>query len=151
MNTQPAYPAPSRPQVDLPRVRQAPGHALAHIAFRGRADGSTGLSDLYQAAPLRVLRPRPLEAQVAEAVVANVGGGLVGGDRSLLALDARERHLRLEAALHFTDTPNAPGHERFSLHRPRESRPCLHREHPADLLRNGYLHLGGNCRNGGSS
>ena len=81
MNTRSAYPAPSPANVDLPLVRQAPGHALAHIAFRGRADGSTGLADLYQAAPLRVLRPRPLEAHVAEAVIANVGGGLVGGDR----------------------------------------------------------------------
>lgn len=64
-----------------PLVRQAPGHAVARIAFRARLDGSTGLADLYQAAPLRVLRPRPLEPNVAEAVMANVGGGLVGGDR----------------------------------------------------------------------
>ncbi len=74
--------------------------------------------------------------------------GLVGGDRSLLGPDARERHLRLEAALQFTDTPNAPGHERLAFDRPRESRPRLHREHPADLLRDGYLHLGGYCRDG---
>ncbi len=91
MNTLIAYPAPSRPDADLPRVRQAPGHALAHIAFRGRADGSTGLADLYQAAPLRVLRPRPLEAQVAEAVIANVGGGLVGGDRLDITVAAEAR------------------------------------------------------------
>jgi urease accessory protein len=71
-------------------VRQAPGHAVARIAFRARPDGSTGLADLYQAAPLRVLRPRPLEANVAEAVMANVGGGLVGGDRLDLSVALEE-------------------------------------------------------------
>ncbi|MEJ2119833.1 MAG: urease accessory protein UreD [Alphaproteobacteria bacterium] len=49
------------------------------LAFDGRS-GRTRLVDLYQQAPLRAFFPRYGSIDELEAVLANVAGGLVGGD-----------------------------------------------------------------------
>ncbi len=52
--------------------------------------GVTRLVDLYQAAPLRLLFPAsadPLEPMVA--ILVNTAGGLVGGDRLMITVEAR--------------------------------------------------------------
>ena len=56
------------------------GTGRAVIAFRATERG-TGLADLYQKAPLRVLRPRGERGFPATAVLVTTSGGLAGGDR----------------------------------------------------------------------
>jgi urease accessory protein len=63
----------------------APGGAgaklgLVRIHVRA-ADGATRLALLEQRTPLRALFPRTPAGEVAEAVLINTGGGVVGGDR----------------------------------------------------------------------
>lgn len=65
--------------MDIPaRHQRAIGAASLEVAEHG-------LARLHQAAPLRVLFPRPDPGQPLEAVLVNVAGGLAGGD----ALEAR--------------------------------------------------------------
>lgn len=52
--------------------------AAAEVGFRGPA---SRVSALRQAAPLRVLLPRPEPGDRPLAVLANIAGGVVGGDR----------------------------------------------------------------------
>ena len=124
------------------------GRSRAHSASSGRRK-KRERSYRKKTHPKNTAKPRFSNRQiyVGFGTVLAVAGP-VGSDSSLLGLDARKRHLRLEAAAQFTDAPNAPGHELLSFDRPRESRPCLHREHPANLLRDGYLHLCGYSRDG---
>jgi len=60
---------------------------LARIGFRS-AGGATRLTLLEQRTPLRVLFPRVPAGDVVEAVLINTGGGVVGGDRLEVALEA---------------------------------------------------------------
>jgi urease accessory protein len=53
---------------------------LVRLAFDG-SSGRTRLVDLYQQAPLRAFFPRNGGTDELEAVLANVAGGLVGGDK----------------------------------------------------------------------
>ncbi len=55
-----------------------PGLARIHVRA---ADGATRLALLEQRTPLRALFPRVPAGEVAEAVLVNTGGGVVGGDR----------------------------------------------------------------------
>lgn len=61
----------------------------AEARFTG-ADGTTRLVHLDQRDPLRILFPRTLEPEVTVAVIANTGGGLVGGDRLDMAMAAHD-------------------------------------------------------------
>jgi urease accessory protein len=57
-----------------PRLQRAVGRA----AF---AVGRSGLTKLSQAAPCRILFPRPAAGEPLQAVLANTAGGVAGGDR----------------------------------------------------------------------
>ncbi|MFO1049750.1 MAG: urease accessory protein UreD [Geminicoccaceae bacterium] len=50
-------------------------------------DGSTRLARLYQKTPLRAFLPRHDCGDLVVAAIANVGGGLVGGDRSTVEIE----------------------------------------------------------------
>jgi urease accessory protein len=58
-----------------------PARARVDVAF-ARRDGVTRVAKLYQKTPLRAFFPRHDCGDVAVAALANVGGGLVGGDRT---------------------------------------------------------------------
>jgi urease accessory protein len=55
------------------------GHSL--VAFKCDDAGIVRLADLDQRDPLKILFPDPLDEQQPVAVLANTGGGVVGGDR----------------------------------------------------------------------
>lgn len=56
--------------------------AAGAVAFAfARRHGGTRIAGLRQQAPLRALFPKPAPADLPVAVIVNVGGGLVGGDR----------------------------------------------------------------------
>jgi urease accessory protein len=63
------------------------GVGVARIGFRS-AGGATRLALLEQRTPLRVFFPRVPAGDVVEAVLINTGGGVVGGDRLEVALEA---------------------------------------------------------------
>jgi urease accessory protein len=67
--------------------RNGRGAGVARIGFRS-AGGATRLALLEQRTPLRVLFPRVPASDVVEAVVINTGGGVVGGDRLEVAVEA---------------------------------------------------------------
>jgi urease accessory protein len=71
---------------DASRLGPDAPRGVAHIAFAAR-DGVTHLAQLFQKTPLRVLRPKPAPGDPTCAVLANTGGGIVGGD----ALQVRVR------------------------------------------------------------
>ncbi|HEX6141822.1 MAG TPA: urease accessory protein UreD [Geminicoccaceae bacterium] len=52
----------------------------ARLSLAGRA-GRTVLAGLFQQGSLRVFRPRPAPGDIANVVLLNTSGGLVGGDR----------------------------------------------------------------------
>ncbi len=58
----------------------APVTGAAWVGFAER-DGATQLVELYQQAPLKVLRPNAPDDVAPLAVLANISGGVVGGDR----------------------------------------------------------------------
>jgi urease accessory protein len=59
----------------------------ARIAFQA-AGGRTRLARLEQRAPLRALFPRVPAGELIEAVLVNTGGGVVGGDRLAVEVEA---------------------------------------------------------------
>jgi urease accessory protein len=71
---------------DISRAGPGAPQGVARIAFAAR-DGITHLAQLFQKTPLRVLRPIPAPGEPPCAVLANTGGGIVGGD----ALQVRVR------------------------------------------------------------
>lgn len=78
-------PAPAPAQ---PLRRGAKGAAA--LVVRGD-DGTTRLADLYQAAPLRFLFPGTTDAaEPMQAMLVNTAGGLVGGDRLSVTVEAGE-------------------------------------------------------------
>jgi len=88
-----APPAPGSPAVEAhavaaPGRRPAGGAAAPHQRARGelvlamrRRGAATVLSDLRQAGCLRARFPRALDPAWPEAVLLNIGGGVVAGDR----------------------------------------------------------------------
>ena len=60
------------------------GHLSLALACR---DGATRLARLYQKTPLRAFLPRHDCGDLAVAAIANVGGGLVGGDRATVEIE----------------------------------------------------------------
>ncbi len=64
----------------------------------GRADGEARivaarggrLRDLYQRQPCRVLLPKPAAGEAPTAVLANLSGGMVGGDRYRITIAAQD-------------------------------------------------------------
>ena len=60
------------------------GHLSLTLHHR---DGATRLHRLYQKTPLRAFLPRHDCGDLVVAAIANVGGGLVGGDRSTVEID----------------------------------------------------------------
>lgn len=64
-------------------------HGSLELILKQRADGTTGPSRLYQAAPLRLLMPDPAPDEPFQGAVTCVSGGVLAGDR----LDV---HVRLE-------------------------------------------------------
>lgn len=73
---------------------QRPAHqrvdGAARIAYRRDAQGATRLADLYQRAPCRVLFPDVEAGEPAQAVMLTTSGGLTGGDRLALQIEAGE-------------------------------------------------------------
>jgi urease accessory protein len=59
----------------------------ARIAVIG-IDGTTRLRDLYQSDPCRVLFPRPAAGAPLEGIIITTSGGIVGGDRISLEIEA---------------------------------------------------------------
>ncbi|WP_420404479.1 urease accessory protein UreD [Nisaea sp.] len=51
------------------------------------ADDRSSVADLYAAQPLRILTPKPGVGEALTAVIANLSGGIVGGDRYETAID----------------------------------------------------------------
>lgn len=64
--------------------QRAVGRARVGFAYRRAA---TGLADLEQGGALRVLFPRPEPGACPTAVLANIGGGIAGGDRLDIAVE----------------------------------------------------------------
>lgn len=64
-------------------------HGRAEIRFDCR-DGRTRLDTLYHHDPLRVLFPAPPAGEAATAVLVTTSGGLVGGDRLDVAIEAAD-------------------------------------------------------------
>ena len=60
---------------------------VARLGFQV-AGGETRLARLEQRAPLRVLFPRAPAGELIEAVLVNTGGGVVGGDRLAVEVEA---------------------------------------------------------------
>lgn len=67
-----------------PSARQFEG--VLRVRFE-RRDGVTALADLYQKPPLRMLFPR-VDDPLPLAVYTNTAGGLVGGDRATMEIEA---------------------------------------------------------------
>lgn len=71
---------------------QRPAHqrvdGAARLAYRCDAQGVTRLADLYQRAPCRVLFPDVEAGEPAQAVMLTTSGGLTGGDRLALQVEA---------------------------------------------------------------
>ena len=68
--------------VDPPTTKPLIADGHLGLAFAAAADGrSTRLARLDQRSPMRALLPRPAIGDPVTAVVANVSGGVVGGDR----------------------------------------------------------------------
>jgi urease accessory protein len=65
--------------------RRADG--AVEVAF-GSGRSGTALVRLYQQTPLRALFPRPEPGDLPLAVLANTGGGVVGGDRLAVTVEA---------------------------------------------------------------
>ena len=65
-------------------LQRSRGRAVLRFEARG---GATSLVERYSRAPMRVLTPRPLNG-VPEAVVANLAGGVAGGDRCEIGVAA---------------------------------------------------------------
>lgn len=64
------------------------GPGWGHLSLAlARRDGATRLARLYQKTPLRAFLPRHDCGDLAVAAIANVGGGLVGGDRSTVEIE----------------------------------------------------------------
>ena len=63
-----------------------PGWGQLSLAL-ARRDGATRLHRLYQKTPLRAFLPRHDCGELVVAAIANVGGGLVGGDRATVEID----------------------------------------------------------------
>jgi len=82
----PSEPVSVPPEAGAGRARPVT-RGTADIAFRRRGD-TTGLADLYQQAPLRVLFPRPARGDLPAAMLTNTAGGLVGGDELTIRVRA---------------------------------------------------------------
>ncbi len=65
----------------------SPVFGQVRLAVAGR-DGATVISDLYQKTPLRVLFPHSREPAVPVVALITTTGGLVGGDRLAVSVDA---------------------------------------------------------------
>ncbi|PTU31781.1 urease accessory protein [Stenotrophobium rhamnosiphilum] len=63
-------------------------HGAARIAFKAE-EGVTRLADLYQHAPCRFLFPHVEPDEPAQAVLLTTSGGLTGGDRLAVEIEAR--------------------------------------------------------------
>lgn len=71
-----------------PVHRWSDGAARVAVAA---TDGATRLRDLYQSDPCRVLFPRPAANAPFEGIIVTTSGGVVGGDRIALHMEAGER------------------------------------------------------------
>lgn len=72
---------------DLARRQRARGRA--HVAFAERF-GAVRVSDLEQGGSLRVMFPRPEPGEPLCAALANIGGGVAGGDELAISAHWRE-------------------------------------------------------------
>ena len=72
------------------RMPAAGTSGVAALAFRRGADGGTRLARLHQRAPLRALFPLDGDAGMGSAVLLTTTGGLVGGDRLDVRIEAGE-------------------------------------------------------------
>ena len=72
------------------RVPAAGTSGVGALAFRRGADGGTRLARLHQRAPLRALFPLDGDVGMESAVLLTTTGGLVGGDRLDVRIEAGE-------------------------------------------------------------
>lgn len=72
---------PTHSTVAMPSGSRANGALDAIIGCSGRHHATAGVAHLYQRAPLRMLSPHTAPAEPFTGVIANLSGGLVGGDR----------------------------------------------------------------------
>lgn len=77
---------PASREADTP-TRGVPMDGSVRLRFDG-GTGTTRLADLYQQAPLRAFFPDGATDGECEAVLGNVAGGLVGGDRLSVNIEA---------------------------------------------------------------
>ncbi|MCQ4160890.1 urease accessory protein UreD [Roseomonas sp. GC11] len=106
-----------------PRHQRAHGRAELHVAQTPRGPE---LRHLFQAAPLRILFPRPEPGEWPQPALVNVGGGLAGGDRL-------EMVARIEAGAAATLTTPAAEKLYRSLGEPSRIDTELHLEDGATL------------------
>lgn len=79
------------PELSSSPLRAVPHQRVdgaARLVYRCDADGRTRLADLYQRAPCRVLFPDVDAGQPPQAVMLTTSGGLTGGDRLSLQIEA---------------------------------------------------------------
>lgn len=76
------------PQISSPLAGGGGGPGWGRLSLAlARRDGATHLHRLYQKTPLRAFLPRHECGELAMVAIANVGGGLVGGDRATVDID----------------------------------------------------------------
>jgi urease accessory protein len=76
-------------------IAEGAGQSRARVRVAGGArvrlrddDGTTRLAELWHHDPMRVLMPRSIGDEIPHVVLLNTAGGLVGGDRVSVAIDA---------------------------------------------------------------
>ena len=85
--TQSYHKARSRlPVLSAGRHRDLSDRDLQRASGLGRvvlksSDGRTGIDDLFQRSPVRIIFPRSVDGALEEAVLINTAGGIAGGDR----------------------------------------------------------------------
>lgn len=75
-------------QMSLQRPTHQRVEGAARLVYRRDAQGRTRLADLYQRAPCRVLFPDVEAGEPAQAVMLTTSGGLTGGDRLAIEIEA---------------------------------------------------------------
>lgn len=75
-------------QTSLQRPAHQRVHGAARLVYAVDTQGRTRLADLYQRAPCRVLFPDIDAGESAQAVLLTTSGGLTGGDRLCIEVEA---------------------------------------------------------------
>ncbi|MBT7954373.1 MAG: hypothetical protein HN731_04245, partial [Rhodospirillaceae bacterium] len=60
----------------------------AQLTFAANDKGDTRLKNLFQSDPVRILFPNAPKEDISQAVVVTTSGGLVGGDKIAIEIEA---------------------------------------------------------------